>query len=63
MYFCDKCGFVITDKVEESGPEWRPFLNEDENKSRTGVPTSLAMHGMGLAAATLYVASVENDEN
>lgn len=47
--FCGKCGFVITDKVEESGPEWRSFSNEGENKSRTGVPTSLAMHDMGLA--------------
>jgi len=25
--FCGKCGFVITDKVEESGPEWRSFSN------------------------------------
>ena len=47
--FCGKCGFVITDKVEESGPEWRSFSNEGENKSRAGVPTSLAMHDMGLA--------------
>ncbi len=47
--FCGKCGYVIMDKVEESGPEWRSFSNEGENKSRAGVPTSLAMHDMGLA--------------
>ena len=47
--FCGKCGFVITDKTEESGPEWRSFSNEGENKSRAGVPTSLAMHDMGLS--------------
>lgn len=47
--FCGKCGFVVTDKIEESGPEWRSFSNEGENKSRAGVPTSLAMHDMGLA--------------
>ena len=47
--FCGKCGFVVTDKVDESGPEWRSFSNEGENKSRAGVPTSLAMHDMGLA--------------
>ena len=48
--FCAKCGFVITDKIEESGPEWRSFSKEDhEGKSRAGVPTSLAMHDMGLA--------------
>ena len=47
--FCGKCGFVITGKVNESGPEWRSFSNEGENKSRAGVPTSLAMQDMGLA--------------
>jgi len=48
--FCGKCGFVITDKVEESGPEWRSFSKEEhEGRSRAGVPTSLAMHDMGLA--------------
>ena len=26
--FCGKCGFVITDKISESGPEWRSFSNE-----------------------------------
>ena len=39
----------MTDKISESGPEWRSFSNEGENKSRAGVPTSLAMHDMGLA--------------
>ena len=47
--FCSSCGYVIAEKVEESGPEWRSFSNEGENKSRAGVPTSLAMHDMGLA--------------
>ena len=47
--FCGKCGFVITDKISESGPEWRSFSNEGENKSRVGVPTSLTMYDMGLA--------------
>ena len=37
--FCAKCGFVITDKVEESGPEWRSFSKEEhEGRSRAGVP-------------------------
>ncbi len=47
--FCGKCGFVINEESIESGPEWRSFSKEDEGKSRTGVPTSLAMHDMGLA--------------
>ncbi len=48
--FCGKCGFVLTEKVSESGPEWRSFSKEEhDGRSRAGVPTSLAMHDMGLA--------------
>ena len=47
--FCGKCGFVITDKVEESGPEWRSFQNNDgSDPARTGAPTSLAIHDGGV---------------
>ena len=48
--FCSKCGFVATDRVEQEGPEWRSFSKEEgESRTRTGTPTSLAMHDMGLA--------------
>ena len=48
--FCGKCGFVLTDQSLESGPEWRSFSKEEhDSRSRAGVPTSLAMHDMGLA--------------
>ncbi|MGQ0772695.1 MAG: transcription initiation factor IIB [Nitrososphaerota archaeon] len=47
--FCGKCGYVLSEQSIEAGPEWRSFSKEDEGKSRTGVPTSLAMHDMGLA--------------
>jgi transcription initiation factor TFIIB len=48
--FCGKCGYVLTDQSVESGPEWRSFSKEEhEGRSRAGVPTSLAMHDMGLA--------------
>ena len=48
--FCGKCGYVLTDQSVESGPEWRSFSKEKhEGRSRAGVPTSLAMHEMGLA--------------
>ena len=48
--FCGSCGFVMTGRLEESGPEWRSFSkDEHDDRSRTGVPTSLAMHDMGLA--------------
>ncbi len=47
--FCGGCGYVIIERVEESGPE-RTFSKDDvDNKTRTGSPTSLAMHDMGLA--------------
>lgn len=48
--FCSKCGFVATDKVEQEGPEWRSFSKEEgDSRTRTGIPTSLAIHDMGLA--------------
>ncbi|HYL65597.1 MAG TPA: TFIIB-type zinc ribbon-containing protein [Nitrosopumilaceae archaeon] len=48
--FCGGCGFVISERVDETGPEWRSFSkDESDDRSRTGSPTSLAMHDMGLA--------------
>jgi len=48
--FCSKCGFVATDRLEQDGPEWRSFSKEEGGiRTRTGTPTSLAMHDMGLA--------------
>src|SRR5918996_1670441 len=48
--FCGNCGFVVTERIEETGPEWRAFSKEEhEDRSRAGIPTSLAMHDMGLA--------------
>jgi transcription initiation factor TFIIB len=48
--FCSKCGFVATDRIEEEGQEWRSFSKEEgDNRTRTGIPTSLAIHDMGLA--------------
>nr|AIF15966.1 transcription factor TFIIB cyclin-related protein (TFIIB, GTF2B, SUA7, tfb) [uncultured marine thaumarchaeote KM3_72_A09] len=47
---CSSCGYVIKDKIEEVGPEWRAFSKEEkDDRSRTGIPSSLAMHDMGLA--------------
>jgi len=48
--FCGGCGFVISERVDETGPEWCSFSKEEyDDRSRTGSPTSLAMHDMGLA--------------
>ena len=48
--FCEKCGFVISESLQDSGPEWRSF-NKDSgvNSARTGAPTSLTIHDRGLA--------------
>jgi transcription initiation factor TFIIB len=47
---CRNCGLVISDKAQESRPEWRAFTSEESNdRSRTGIPSSLARHDMGLS--------------
>ena len=47
---CSNCGYVLVEKMQETGPEWRAFSKEEkDDRSRTGVPSSLAMHDMGLA--------------
>ena len=47
--FCSKCGLVVTDKITDTGAEWRSFSNDEGNKARTGAGTSLTMHDMGLS--------------
>ena len=48
--FCSKCGFVMNEKIQESGPEWRSFTQDEHgDRARAGAPTSLTMHDMGLA--------------
>ena len=48
--FCSKCGYVVSEKLNESGPEWRSFQTESgANPARTGAPSSLLMHDMGLS--------------
>ena len=48
--FCGNCGYVLKDKVETLGPEWRAFSSDEgQDRSRAGIPASLAMHDMGLA--------------
>jgi transcription initiation factor TFIIB len=47
--FCGSCGFVVSDKISETGAEWRSFANDDTNRTRVGAGTSLTMHDMGLS--------------
>jgi transcription initiation factor TFIIB len=47
---CSSCGFVVSDKAQETRAEWRAFNPEESsNRTRTGIPTSLARHDMGLS--------------
>jgi len=48
--FCSKCGFVVSETLQDSGPEWRSFSKDGgTDPTRTGAPTSLAMHDRGLS--------------
>ena len=48
--FCGKCGYVITETLQDAGPEWRSFSKDGgADPTRTGAPTSLTMHDRGLA--------------
>jgi len=47
--FCGKCGLVLTDKISDTGAEWRSFANDETNRTRVGAGTSLTMHDMGLS--------------
>jgi transcription initiation factor TFIIB len=58
--FCGKCGFVVTDKIADTGAEWRSFSNDEGNKARTGAGTSLTMHDMGLSTV---IGAVNKDSN
>ena len=46
---CSNCGTIATDIVEDNGREWRSFGDGENNRSRTGLPFSLAVHDMNLS--------------
>jgi transcription initiation factor TFIIB len=50
-HICSNCGLVLSsEKAQEIGHEWRSFNTEESNdRIRTGIPTSLARHDMGLS--------------
>ncbi len=48
-FFCSRCGFVISDRLADTGAEWRSFSDDDSNRARTGAGMSLTMHDMGLS--------------
>lgn len=47
---CSRCGAVLADRVEDSGPEQRSFTLEDfNNNTRTGLGSALSIHDKGLS--------------
>jgi transcription initiation factor TFIIB len=52
---CTSCGMVLKDNAESLAPEWTIYSRDDiESKGRTGMPTSLALHDMGLSTFISY---------
>jgi transcription initiation factor TFIIB len=47
--FCGGCGFVLSERIENPGPERRSFSDDGINRARTGSGTSLAIHDKGLS--------------
>ncbi len=47
---CSQCGVVISERIMDSGPEWRAFTNDErEKRSRVGAPTTYTVHDKGLS--------------
>jgi len=47
---CMACGFVISAKIVDRGPEWRAFDNEQRAKrTRVGAPLTYTFHDKGLS--------------
>jgi len=47
---CIECGYVIEDKIEDTGPEWRAFDDEQkEKRARVGAPMTFTIHDKGLS--------------
>ena len=45
--FCSKCGFVVSEKSQESGPEWRAFTQDESgNRARTGAEQEFQRHSL-----------------
>lgn len=47
---CMNCGLVVCEKIEDPGPEWRAFDQEQlEKRTRVGAPMTLTIHDKGLS--------------
>jgi transcription initiation factor TFIIB len=47
---CGNCGYVVSEKAVDQGPEWRNFSDErGKDAARAGAPTSIMYRDMGLS--------------
>ena len=47
---CHNCGYVVSERAVDQGPEWRSFSDEKgADRIRTGSPTSITYKDMGLS--------------
>jgi transcription initiation factor TFIIB len=47
---CMDCGYVVDDRIADSGPEWRAFDDEQRTKrTRVGAPLTFTIHDKGLS--------------
>ncbi|WP_342766492.1 transcription initiation factor IIB [Candidatus Hecatella orcuttiae] len=47
---CMSCGYVLDDKIADTGPEWRAFDDEQKAKrTRVGAPLTYTIHDKGLS--------------
>lgn len=47
---CIECGYVVEEKIEDTGPEWRAFDDEQrEKRARVGAPMTYTIHDKGLS--------------
>jgi transcription initiation factor TFIIB len=48
---CSKCGYVVSDRIIDRGPEWRAFdADQRKQRERTGAPTTYSLHDKGLSS-------------
>jgi len=46
---CSNCGFVVSEKSVDQGPEWRSFSEDSADRIRTGAPITITRKDMGLS--------------
>jgi transcription initiation factor TFIIB len=54
--FCGKCGFVVSETLQNSGPEWRSFSKEGgTDPARTGPSSRITVYWVDNRGKTLVM--------